>query len=304
MQSIVELGKTAARAGCSVIFDEPMANHTTFKIGGPADVYITANNQRELKEVIKAAKALEIPVLTIGKGSNMLVKDSGIRGAVVELSGDFTKIRFTDDSRRILECGSALSLAGLCNFAKKYALTGLEFAWGIPGSVGGAVYMNAGAYGGEMANVVHSADHISPDGGNGSYSLKELNYGYRKSIYMEKPAVITSAVFMLKPGNRDEIALTMEDYYNRRKTKQPLNKPSAGSVFKRPEGYYAGSLIEECGLKGKSVGGAQVSEKHAGFIINTGNATCDDVLRLIDLIKETVYKKAGVQLECEVRTFG
>lgn len=302
MDAIEQLGKKARELGCLVRFQEPMKRHTTFHIGGPADLFCTAHTAEALAAFLKEAAALDIPVLPLGNGSNMLVSDTGIRGAVLTLDGDFTKIRLAEPN--VISCGSAASLAGLCKFAQAHALKGLEFAWGIPGSSGGAAYMNAGAYGGEMINVITRCSHVQRDGTMGKIEGEALHFGYRHSVYMENGAVITGIEVKLTPGDADQIELTMEDYYNRRKTKQPLNKPSAGSVFKRPEGHYAGTLIEQCGLKGRRVGGAAVSEKHAGFIVNLGDATCADVLGLISLIQETVLKETGITLECEVRKIG
>ncbi len=302
MKPLEELERAAVSAGCLAVCGEPMSRHTTFRVGGPADLFVTVMNAEALSLVLKKAAELSVPIMMIGNGSNLLAGDKGIRGCVVLLSGEFTQVRRISDTE--IRCGAGVSLAGACNAAKKYTLSGLEFAWGIPGSVGGAVYMNAGAYGGEMRQAVSSVRCMYPDGTIGEIRGGELDFGYRHSVFMENGAVITDVTFSLKPGNRDVIALAMEDFYNRRKEKQPLNKPSAGSVFKRPEGYFAGSLIERCGLKGASVGGAAVSEKHAGFIINTGGATCADVLGLIGKIQETVQKETGVLLECEIRMVG
>ncbi len=302
MKPLEELERAAVSAGCLAVCGEPMSRHTTFRVGGPADLFLTVLSPEALCLVLKKARDLSIPVMMIGNGSNLLVGDKGIRGCVVLLSGEFTQARRSSDTE--IRCGAAVSLAGACNTAKKYNLSGLEFAWGIPGSVGGAVYMNAGAYGGEMRQVVSSVRCMYPEGTIGELRGDELAFAYRHSAFMENGAVITDVTFSLTPGNRDSIALSMEDFYNRRKEKQPLNKPSAGSVFKRPEGHFAGSLIEQCGLKGVSVGGAAVSEKHAGFIINTGGATCADVLELIEKIQDTVRKETGVSLECEIRKVG
>lgn len=302
MEFLDELEKTAVAAGCLAVSGEPMARHTTFRVGGPADLFLTVLNKEALPVIISKAKELGIPLLFIGNGSNLLVSDKGIRGCVVLLAGEFAQMEKRSGAE--IYCGAGVSLAGACNFARKYTLSGLEFAWGIPGTVGGAVYMNAGAYGGEMKQVVSSVQCVFPDGSFHNIQGDELDFGYRHSVFMENEAAICGVTFKLGPGNRDTIALTMEDYYTRRKTKQPLNKPSAGSVFKRPQGYFAGALIEQCGLKGVSVGGACVSEKHAGFIVNTGNATCADILSLIKKIQDTVYKETGVKLECEIRMIG
>lgn len=302
MNPLEKVKRAAEAAGCQAMCEEPMSRHTTMRVGGPADVFITVSNTEALMTVLQKTRELAVPCMILGNGSNLLVGDKGIRGCVVMLSGDFTQMSRKGTEKII--CGAGVSLAGACNFAKKYALSGLEFAWGIPGTVGGAVYMNAGAYGGEVSNAVSSVQCMLPDGTLMELPSESLAFGYRHSVFMENKAVICSVEFSLVPGSGEEIALAMEDYYNRRKTKQPLNKPSAGSVFKRPEGHFAGSLIESCGLKGTAVGGAQVSDKHAGFIINAGGATCGDIIALIEKIQETVQKKTGVLLECEVRKVG
>ena len=236
--------------------------------------------------------------MILGNGSNLLVSDDGIRGVVIRLDGDFRKITLLDDTT--IFCGAGATLAYLCKFALNCGLSGLEFAWGIPGTVGGAVFMNAGAYDGEMKDVVHSVSHISPSGEIGRTEKDDLNFGYRTSIYRSNNMIITGVTLKLKKGNPDEIREKMDDYMLRRSTKQPLEYPSAGSVFKRPEGNFAGALIEQCGLKGKTCGGAQVSEKHAGFIINKSNATAKDVRDLIGEIQKTVSDKTGYNLECEL----
>lgn len=300
MNQIELLGKKAQSLGCDAAFNEPMSRHTTFQIGGPADLFVTVHDIPMLSDFLREANDLGVHVRMIGNGSNLLVSDSGIRGVVVFLDGAFCNVQQSGETG--LVCGAGLSLAGICNFAKNRALTGMEFAWGIPGSVGGAAYMNAGAYECDMSRVIVSVSHIAPDGTFGILSGDSLQYGYRHSAYMENGCTIVSLTLGLQRGNMEQIALLMEEHYNSRKTKQPLNKPSAGSVFKRPEGYYAGALIEQCGLKGRRVGGAAVSEKHAGFIVNLGGATCRDVQELIAAIQETVLKETGVSLECEVRT--
>ena len=302
MNPLEELERAAVAAGCLTVRDEPMSRHSTFRIGGPADLYVTAWSASQLELLIRETGRLGIPLFVLGKGSNLLVSDRGIRGCVVSLSGDFTELSLRGGTDIV--CGPAVSLAGLCNFAKNYQLTGLEFAWGIPASVGGAAYMNAGAYNGEMSAVLTSVTCLLPDGSSAVFSGEELGYGYRKSVFMENGGIITRVVCSLKRGDSDMIALRMEDYYTRRKEKQPLNKPSAGSVFKRPEGHFAGALIEQCGLKGLREGGAVVSEKHAGFIVNAGGATCADVLRLIEKIQEIVLRETGVRLEREVKLVG
>lgn len=284
--------------GCEARKYEPMSKHTSFKIGGNADVYIKVNNLSKLSTILKECQASDVDYMILGNGSNLLVSDDGIRGVVIRLDGDFRKITLLDDTT--IFCGAGATLAYLCKFALNCGLSGLEFAWGIPGTVGGAVFMNAGAYDGEMKDVVHSVSHISPSSEIGRTEKENLNFGYRTSVYRSNNMIITGVTLKLKKGNPDEIRAKMDDYMSRRSTKQPLEYPSAGSVFKRPEGNFAGALIEQCGLKGKTCGGAQVSEKHAGFIINKSNATAKDVRDLIGEIQKTVSEKTGYSLECEL----
>lgn len=302
MLPLDELERAAVAAGCLTVRDEPMNRHTTFRIGGPADLFVTVCSEEGMQLLLRETSRLHVPLFVLGKGSNLLVSDRGVRGCVAVLAGDFNEISLRGETN--ISCGPAVSLAGLCNFAKKNQLAGLEFAWGIPASVGGAAFMNAGAYGGEMSTVVDRVHALLPDGTPAVFHGEELCYSYRHSAFMDNGGVITQVVCRLEHGNRDSIALLMEDYYTRRKEKQPLNKPSAGSVFKRPEGHFAGALVEQCGLKGLREGGAAVSEKHAGFIVNAGGATCADVRRLIERIQETVFRETGVALECEVKLVG
>ena len=284
--------------GCEAKKDEPMNKHTSFKIGGTADTYIKVDTLSKLSAILKECKESQIDYTLLGNGSNVLVSDDGIRGVVIRLDGEFRQITLVDETT--IFCGAGTTLAYLCKFALNCGLTGLEFAWGIPGSVGGAVFMNAGAYDGEMKNVVHSVSHISPDGKIGRLERDELDFGYRTSAYRKNNMIITGVTLKLEKGNVDDIRNKMDDFMNRRTSKQPLEFPSAGSVFKRPEGNYAGALIEQCGLKGKTVGGAQVSEKHAGFIINKSKATADDVKNLVKEIQTTVAEQTGYDLECEL----
>lgn len=284
--------------GCEARRNEPMSKHTSFKIGGNADVYIKVNNLSKLSTILKECQDSDVDYMLLGNGSNLLVSDDGIRDVVIRLDGDFRKITLVDDTT--IFCGAGATLAYLCKFALNCGLSGLEFAWGIPGTVGGAVFMNAGAYDGEMKDVVHSVSHISPIGEIGRIEKDNLIFGYRTSVYRSNNMIITGVTLKLKKGNPDEIRAKMDDYMSRRSTKQPLEYPSAGSVFKRPEGNFAGALIEQCGLKGKTCGGAQVSEKHAGFIINKSNATAKDVRDLISEIQKTVSDKTGYNLECEL----
>lgn len=278
------------------ITSESMSRHTTFKIGGNADVLIKVKTEDELKIVLKLVREYGIPYFALGKGSNILVSDKGIEGAVISLEG-IADIKIDGD---MIVCGAGASLRSLCIAAQKSSLSGLEFAYGIPGTVGGALYMNAGAYGGEMSQVAVSATAIDHDGNIQNFDIAQMNLGYRTSAFKNTDLIITSVTFKLKQGNASEIKSAMDDFFARRRDKQPLEYPSAGSTFKRPEGYFAGALIEKNNLKGVSIGGAQVSQKHAGFVINTGNATCDDVLSLIKKVQHTVKNADGVDLEPEV----
>lgn len=285
-----------------VLQDEPMKNHTTFKIGGNAKLLINVKSVSELKQVLNCCKKYNTEFFILGNGSNLLVSDKGLNKVVIALDGDFKKIDILDDTT--IYCGSGVTLAKLCNKALSMNLSGLEFAWGIPGSAGGAAFMNAGAYGGEMKDVLYSCTHITPDGEIGVIKASELELAYRSSVYKHNGYIITGITVKLNKSSQDDIRIKMDDFLSRRKSKQPLEFPSAGSVFKRPHGNYAGTLIEQCGLKGTSVGGAQVSTKHAGFIINTGGATCSDVCNLIELIQKTVYEKTGYNLEREIILLG
>ncbi len=287
----------AVKSGFEYIENEPMSHHTSFKIGGEAEIFVTAKTIEQLKAVLKACKKNDIPFFVLGKGSNLLISDDGMKGVVITLDGDFKGISIKENK---ITCGAGVNLAKLCLFAQSNSLSGLEFAYGIPGSVGGAVYMNAGAYGGEMKDVVTTVTHLTEDGEVVTIPLEELDFAYRHSVYKNNNSIILSATFELNVSDKDEIKAIMDDILNRRKTKQPLEYPSAGSVFKRPEGNYAGTLIEQCGLKGKTIGGAQVSQKHAGFIINIGGATCDDVLNLVKFVQDTVQKETGYYLEREI----
>ncbi len=275
---------------------EPMGRHTTFRIGGNADVFVSVSSPEQLKTVLSAAKENRVPTFCLGRGSNLLVSDDGIEGAVISL-GEMCEIH-RNGNRITCEAGTPLS--ALCLFARDESLSGLEFAYGIPGSVGGALFMNAGAYGGEMAQVVTAAIAIDPDEEEHILMADQMAFGYRTSIFRENGWIITYVTVELAPGDKTKITEKMEDLMGRRKAKQPLEFPSAGSTFKRPTGFFAGALIEENGLKGAAVGDAQVSEKHAGFIINRGNATAEDVCGLIAHVQDVVQRANGVLLEPEV----
>ncbi len=288
--------------GCAVAVDEPMSRHTSFRIGGEADLFVTVGDSKQLVSATELFREEDVPFFVLGNGSNLLVSDNGIRGAVITLGGEFAEISAA--SGGVISCGAGVSLSKLCGFALEHSLTGLEFAWGIPGSCGGAAFMNAGAYGGEMKDVIESCEHVDARGNVGAFNREELEFGYRHSVYSSGGYVITRVNLRLADGDKSLIKDKMDDLMNRRKSKQPLEMPSAGSVFKRPPGNYAGTLIEQCGLKGLAVGGAMVSQKHAGFIVNTGGATCRDVLELIAQIQERVKNETGVSLECEVKKTG
>lgn len=290
--------KIANDFGADVYTDFPLSKVTSFQTGGNADVLILPNSEESLRAMLSACKAQGIRNHVIGNGSNLLVSDSGVRGIVFRLGAPMAKMEMLEDGK--IRCEAGASLTALCNFALKHGLSGLEFAYGIPGSAGGAAYMNAGAYGGEMRDVLLSCRHITPDGSVGTFAGADLQLGYRRSVYSGQDYIITELLLQLKAGEPEAIRAAMEDKMQRRKAKQPLEYPSAGSTFKRPAGYFAGALIEECGLKGFTVGGAQVSEKHAGFVINKGGATTADILELIRRVQETVYTEKGVRLQTEV----
>ncbi len=279
--------------------NEPLCNRTTFKIGGPADLLIECREIAKLPVLLKEIKANEIPLTVMGNGSNLLVSDNGIRGVVLVITDDSVTV-----SGDTITASAGAKLSKLCNLALENGLSGLEFGFGIPGTVGGAVYMNAGAYGGEIKQVITSVTSITRSGKIITRSVDELKLGYRTSVFKKENDVILSAEFKLQSDEKEAIREKMYDFLSRRKDKQPLEFPSAGSTFKRPEGYFAGALIEQCGLKGFSIGGAEVSTKHAGFVINRGNATCKDVKELIKHIQETVFSKTGVMLETEVIYLG
>lgn len=284
---------------CHYQLNEPMSKHTTFKIGGEASLVVYPESREQISRLVKTARDENIRLLPMGNGSNMLVSDDGIDACVMILDDHYSEIKLIDEETIYADSGALL--IRLCRFAYEHGLTGLEFAYGIPGSCGGGAFMNAGAYGGEMKDVLYRCDHIDKDGNEGFLEDSDLKLSYRHSAYYENDCIITGLYLKLKKGSKDEIKAKMDDLMNRRKTKQPLEFASAGSTFKRPQGYFAGALIEQCGLKGKSVGDAQVSEKHAGFVINRGNATCKDVLELCDECAKTVFEKTGVKLEMEIR---
>ena len=292
---------TATALGCGVTLQASMSAATTFKVGGPADLLIDLPDAAAVSAVLAVCHTDEIPYLFIGNGSNLVVGDKGFRGAVLRLERS-TQPTLLENGQIYAPAG--MSLQRLCLFARDHSLSGLEFAYGIPGAVGGAVYMNAGAYDGEMAQIVVSADCVSPDGTPVTLTADELAMTYRHTTLMERDLIVTGAILQLQPGDYDTIWAKMKELMARRHEKQPLEYPSAGSFFKRPEGYFAGKLIQDAGLKGFTVGGAQVSEKHAGFVINRGGATAADLVELRNQVHDKVFAEFGVHLEPEVRFVG
>ena len=278
--------------------NEPMSKHTTFRIGGPAALMALPRTMEEVQTVLKTAAELGVEPFFLGNGSNLLAADEGYPGFILKLGGEFDEIKVSGGS---LEAGAAVLLSRLSKRALELGLAGLEFAGGIPGSVGGAVTMNAGAYGGEMAQVLESVTFLDEAGEVCTLPVSECGFGYRKSIFSQRKCLILRARFRLEQGDGYAIKARMDELTAKRREKQPLEYPSAGSMFKRPPGHFAAALIDQCGLKGRSVGGAQVSEKHAGFLVNRGGATCADMLTLVDRVKERVLRKTGVELELEVK---
>lgn len=285
-----------------IIENASMSKYTSFRTGGNADAMIIVENPSELKEVLCLLTTEAVPHILLGNGSNILIKDGGYRGIVIKLGEAFNSVQVKGD-RITAYAGARISAAA--KEAMEYGLSGMEFASGIPGSVGGGVFMNAGAYGGEIKDIIVSVRAISRDGAREyEISKEDMRLGYRYSTFQDSGDIIISADFQLKAGEKSAIAAQMKELMDRRNQKQPVNLPSAGSFFKRPEGYFAGKLIQDSGLKGLSVGGAQVSPLHAGFIVNNGGATATDILRLMKLIQNTVFDKFGVRLEPEVRILG
>ncbi|MDT8716093.1 UDP-N-acetylmuramate dehydrogenase [Clostridium sp. 19966] len=284
----------------NILLNEPMSRHISFKVGGPADILLTPENNEAVQQVIKICSSNNIPYFIMGNGSNLIVKDGGFRGVVIKLVKlDSIKV---EDNKII--CGSGALLSDVSDKALKSSLTGFEFACGIPGCIGGAVAMNAGAYISEIKNVLESALIVDRQGDIKRLSNEQMEFGYRNSYVLKNSCTVLEAVFSFEHGEYSKIKELIDDFQNRRSNKQPLEYPSAGSTFKRPEGYYTGKLIEDCNLKGYCVGGAQVSEKHSGFIINKKNATAMDILRLIEHVQKIVHECYGVELKTEVRIIG
>lgn len=283
-------------------FDEPMSNHTTLKVGGKADALVLPKDIADVKKVIKYAKENNIPVTVIGNGSKLLVLDGGIRGIVIKFGSKFSDYQIVGE---YITVKAGMPVPRLAIIAKDNSLSGLEFSAGIPGNLGGAVYMNAGAYGSEMSNVICEVTFLDENLEVKTLSKDKLQFGYRTSFFKQNVGnIILSAKLKLTKGNKEEIAAKMKENNNSRKTKQPLEYPNAGSTFKRPEGYFVGKLIDEAGLKGTRIGGAEVSTKHSGFIVNVEHATAKDVKDLIEYVKEEIFKKNNVKLEEEIIVLG
>lgn len=281
--------------------DEPMKKHTTFKIGGPVDIFISPSNKEQIKYALKICRENEIPFYLMGNGSNLLVRDKGFRGVIIQIFKNMSKVEITEDK---VWAEAGILLSSLANKIKDNSLTGFEFAAGIPGTLGGAVYMNAGAYDGEIKQVLENAELLDENGNEIVLSNEELELGYRTSILQRNNYILLSARLKLKKGNKKEIEEKMNYLAQQRADKQPINMPSAGSTFKRPPGYYAGKLIMDSGLRGYCIGGAEVSQKHCGFIINKDNATAKDVIDLIEFVQGTVYDKYCVKMEPEIKIIG
>ncbi len=285
----------------NVIFDEDMKKHTSFRIGGTADAFVSVTSALEIEKIICFCADTETPYMIMGNGSNILVSDKGIRGVVIHIGTGMSKCRIEGCD---VYADAGILMSALSKKFLEANLTGFEFASGIPGTLGGGIFMNAGAYGGELKDIIESVTFICPDGIIKTETAENLGFAYRRSMFTEGGYVILSCKLRLKEGNYEDIKAMMADFNSRRTEKQPLNLPSAGSTFKRPEGYFAGKLIQDAGLMGYSIGGAQVSEKHAGFVVNTGGASAADVTNLIKHIQNTVNEKFGVWLEPEVRLAG
>ncbi|WP_408605916.1 UDP-N-acetylmuramate dehydrogenase [Defluviitalea phaphyphila] len=285
----------------SIKIDEPMKNHTSFKIGGPADIFIVPKNIEHIKYAVKVCRENEIPFYILGNGSNLLVRDKGFRGVIIQIYKNMNNVKIEGEE---VWAEAGILLSSLSKKIVEAKLTGFEFASGIPGTFGGAIYMNAGAYEGEIKQVLVSADVIDEYGNQMTLSNEELELGYRNSILQKKGYIALSGRLKLKKGDVNKIKEKIKYLTDKRVSKQPLDMPSAGSTFKRPKGYYAGKLIMDSGLRGYSIGGAKVSEKHCGFVVNTGNATAKDVINLIKHIQNTVKEKFGVFMEPEIRIIG
>lgn len=280
--------------------DEPMREHTSFRIGGPVTLMALPRTPEETIAAIRAARELELQPFLLGRGSNLLCGDGPLNYFVIKTGSGLNQMERVGET--VIRCGAGVPMRQLACFAQRHSLTGFEFAHGIPGSIGGGVVMNAGAYGGELRHVVTETTALNRAGEIVTFRGEEQRFDYRHSVFMEEDLVVLHALVTLQPGNGEEIQARMDDLLARRKRTQPLEWASAGSAFKRPKGAYAAALIDQCGLKGFRVGDAQVSEKHAGFVVNRGGATCADVLSLTEQVRETVFRQTGFQLELEIRT--
>ena len=286
----------------SIKYNEPMKKHTTMKVGGLCDCMVEPSSIEEIQKVLEYVKENNIKYYIIGNGSNLLVKDEGVHALIIKIANKFSGFEVNGE---YIKAYSGCSVPKLSQIAKENSLSGLEFACGIPGSVGGGIRMNAGAYGSEMVNVVEKVGFLDENGNLKEIDGKDTHFTYRHSMFVDNPQyVVVYAIYKLVKGNKEEISKIMEENMNSRKQKQPIEYPNFGSVFKRPEGYFVGKLVDDCGLKGYKIGGAQVSTKHSGFMINIGDATCKDVLDLIEYVKEKVYEKFNVKLQEEVVILG
>lgn len=285
----------------SILVDEPMSRHTTFRVGGPADFFVTPKAKEEVRDVIRICKEAGMPYYIIGNGSNLLVSDAGYRGVIVQIYKEMNEVKVEGD---LVKAQAGALLSGIAAKALAAELTGFEFASGIPGTIGGACVMNAGAYGGEMKDVLESVTVLTGEGKIIELGRNELELGYRTSVIAKKGYIVLGAVLKLERGDGEKIKTYMDELKEKRVTKQPLEYPSAGSTFKRPEGYFAGKLIEDAGLRGFQVGGAQVSEKHCGFVINRDHAAAADIMELMRQVQIRVKENSGVDLEPEVKRLG
>ena len=285
----------------SILIDEPMSRHTTFRVGGPADFFVTPKAKEEVRDVIRICKEAGMPYYIIGNGSNLLVSDAGYRGVIVQIYKEMNEVKVEGD---LVKAQAGALLSGIAAKALGAELSGFEFASGIPGTIGGACMMNAGAYGGEMKDVLESVTVLTGKGKIIELGRNELELGYRTSVIAKKGYIVLGAALKLERGDGEKIKTYMDELKEKRVTKQPLEYPSAGSTFKRPEGYFAGKLIEDAGLRGFRVGDAQVSEKHCGFVINRGNASAAEVMELMRQVEDKVEENSGVRLEAEVRRIG
>lgn len=299
--SMDEIKSALKKENICFVCDEPMKNHTSFRIGGNADILAEPKSEEEILYLTEIFKKYDIPFYVIGNGSNLLVSDEGYRGGIIKLGKKYSSVS-VDENKINVQSGALLSTVS--KMAASSSLSGLEEVSGIPGSFGGAVYMNAGAYGGEIKDVITKVKYLAKDGSVKSAKADELDFGYRKSVFVKNGGIVLSGELELKRGKQSEILSKMAELSAKRKEKQPIEYPSCGSAFKRPEGYFAAALIEQAGLKGYSIGGAQVSEKHSGFVINISSATAKDVVLLTEHIKNEVFKKFGVELEREMKMLG